>query len=109
MSSKADSSTATVVKKFFNDFFSQSGIHGFFYFSNQFMLHFIERFLWFALILFSLYFCVEFSLESWDRYLHKSTVVTIERDHYYWNTSLPSITICPMERLSRKLFDDYCE
>lgn len=50
------------------------------------------------------------SLQSLERYEHKSTVVTIERDHYYWNTTLPSFTICPATtRIDIGLFDEYCE
>lgn len=96
------------VRNFLFDFFDHSGIHGFSYLANTFF-HFIERVLWTILICAALYFSVILSLESWDRYLHKSTVVSIERDHYYWNTSLPALTICPMDRLSREKFDLYAE
>lgn len=57
-------------------------------------------------------FCatVHLSLKSLNRYETKSTVLTIERDHYYWNTSLPSFTICPVKsRIDLDLFDSYCE
>lgn len=38
------------------------------------------------------------------------TVVSVERDHYYWNTTLPSITICPIiKRIDGSLFDEYCD
>ncbi|CAO1394018.1 unnamed protein product [Diamesa hyperborea] len=97
------------VANFFNDFLNQSGIHGFAYLGNQFFLHIIEKFIWLALIIACVYFSVTLSLESWNRYLYKSTVVSIERDHYYWNTSLPSITICPMERISQTIFDEYAD
>lgn len=66
------------------------------------------RLLWLALIGVTLYFCTIISLESWDRYLTKSTVVAIEKDYYYWNTSLPSLTACPAERIDKTLFDNYC-
>lgn len=50
------------------------------------------------------------SLQSLYRYEYKSTVVSIERDHYYWNTSLPSFTICPVvNRIDLDLFDKYCK
>lgn len=50
------------------------------------------------------------SLDSLNRYKTKSTVVSIERDHYYWNTTLPSITICPIvKRIDQNRFDEYCE
>lgn len=57
-------------------------------------------------------FCatIVLSLKSLNRYETKGTVVTIERDHYYWNTSLPSLTICPtVNRIDREYFNDYCQ
>lgn len=57
-------------------------------------------------------FCatVLLSLQSLKRYETKSTVVAIERDHYYWNTSLPSLTVCPIKnRIDVDLFNMYCE
>lgn len=66
------------------------------------------RVLWLALVIISMYFCVEIGLQSVDRYYTKSTVVGLERDYYYWNTTMPSVTICPLIRLDTKLFDDYC-
>jgi len=91
------------------DFFNQSGIHGFSYIGTKMVVHLIEKVFWLSLIGVALYYCIEFSLESWDRYLYKSTVVSIERDYYYWNTSLPSITVCPMTRLSIERYDAYAE
>lgn len=95
-------------KNFLYEFLSQSSIHGFSYIGNSF-LHIIERLLWLTLIVAALFFCVEFTLESWKRYLYHSTVVSIERDHYYWNTSLPALTICPTKRLSVEKYDEYAE
>lgn len=94
-------------KKFIFDYFDQSGIHGFSYLGNLFVVHVIEKLFWIALICAAIYFSVDFGLESWDRYLHKSTVVSVSVDHYYWNTSLPSLTICPMERLSIARYDEF--
>lgn len=96
----------TGARNFLYEYFVNSTIHGFSYLGNSF-LHLIERFLWIAMICTALYFSVILSLESWDRYLHKSTVVSIERDHYYWNTSLPALTICPMKRLNESLYNAY--
>ena len=96
-------------KHFVNDYLSHSGIHGFSYLGDLFALHVVEKFFWLVLICVGVYFSVDFGLESWDRYLHKSTVVSIERDFYYWNTSMPSLTICPIARISRTNYDDYAE
>lgn len=96
-------------KHFVNDYLSHSGIHGFSYLGNLFVIHVVEKIFWLILICVGVYFSVDFSLESWDRYLHKSTVVSVERDYYYWNTSLPSLTICPTVRLAKEKYDDYVE
>lgn len=94
---------------FVNDFFNRSGIHGFSYLGNLLRIHFLERIFWLCLICGGIYFSVDIGLKSWDRYLHKSTVVSVQVNHYYWNTSLPSLTVCPMQRLSKEKFQDYAE
>lgn len=50
------------------------------------------------------------SLQSLERYETRNTVVAIELDHYYWNTTFPSFTICPVvNRITKELFDKYCK
>lgn len=62
------------------------------------------------LIIISFCATIQFSLESLHRFNTKSTVVTIEKDHYYWNTSVPSLTICPTaKRIDETLFENYCK
>ncbi|XP_055542794.1 uncharacterized protein LOC129728381 [Wyeomyia smithii] len=95
------------VNTFLNIFFSHGALHGIAYLGKSF-LHIMEKSMWISLIAVSLYFCAKLSLESWERFQTKSTVVTIEKDHYYWNISMPSLTICPMNRIDRELFFDYC-
>lgn len=69
----------------------------------------VHRLFWLILVIVSFTVTIKLSLESLDRYETKSTVVAIERDHYYWNTSLPSFTICPMiNRIDKRLFNEYC-
>lgn len=68
------------------------------------------RLFWLVLIISAFCATIVLSLKSLDRYETKSTVVTIERDHYYWNTSLPSLTICPTSnRIDRVYFNEYCQ
>lgn len=44
-----------------------------------------------------------------NRYQTNNIVLTIERDHYFWNTTLPSLTICPVRnRIDKDLFEEYC-
>lgn len=57
-------------------------------------------------------FCasITISLKSYEKFQTRAVVVSIERDHYYWNTTLPSFTICPVfDRIDKNLFDNYCE
>lgn len=49
------------------------------------------------------------SLESLEIYNTRNTVVAIENDHSYWNTTFPSFTLCPLHNLiDRVLSNDYC-
>lgn len=71
---------------------------------------YFRRLFWLLLVIVAFYSTVYMSLQSLDRYETKSTVVSIEKDHYYWNTSMPSLTICPVvNRIDRGRFDEYCE
>jgi hypothetical protein len=96
-------------KFFINDFFNHSGIHGFSYIGDNSFIHIVEKLFWFCLVCFGIFFCVDFSLESWDKYLHKSTVESVQRDYYFWNRSIPSFSTCPMRRLNRTFYDEYAE
>ncbi|XP_053691956.1 sodium channel protein Nach [Sabethes cyaneus] len=95
------------VNIFLKIFFSQGALHGITYVGKTF-LHVLEKLMWISLIAICFYFCITLSLESWERFQRKSTVVTIEKDHYYWNISMPSLTICPMHRIDRDLFGEFC-
>lgn len=50
------------------------------------------------------------SLQSFHRYETKSTVTNVELNYHLWNTSLPAITVCPLEnRIDKNLFNEYCD
>uniref|UniRef100_A0A336KHS0 CSON009699 protein n=1 Tax=Culicoides sonorensis TaxID=179676 RepID=A0A336KHS0_CULSO len=69
-----------------------------------------NRIFWLTNIGLAIYFGVWVGLQTWEQYLNKSVVLSIRRDHYSWNTSMPSLTICPnYERISRNLFDIYAK
>lgn len=66
------------------------------------------RLLWLIIITISFWVLANLSMQSINRYLYSSTVVTIERDHYFWNITLPAITICPIsERINRSIYDEF--
>uniref|UniRef100_A0A182WGM4 Sodium channel protein Nach n=1 Tax=Anopheles minimus TaxID=112268 RepID=A0A182WGM4_9DIPT len=88
-------------------FLEQGAVHGLAHLGKPF-LHILEKLFWLALIVVSIYFSVVLSFVSWERYQSKSTVVAIEKDHYYWNTSMPSLTICPLKRIYRPYLVNFC-
>lgn len=69
----------------------------------------LERLFWFILIAISHYASIYIAMKSIDRFMTKNAYMGIERDYFSWNTTLPSLTICPMERLDHERFDAYCE
>uniref|UniRef100_A0A1I8PSK4 Uncharacterized protein n=1 Tax=Stomoxys calcitrans TaxID=35570 RepID=A0A1I8PSK4_STOCA len=72
-------------------------------------LTWFERFFWLILIAMANYATIYVAWKSIDRYLTKNAFIGIDRDYLKWNTTLPSVTICPMERLDRQLFNAYCQ
>lgn len=76
---------------------------------TNFMAFYISRLIWLVLVIAAFCATVTISLKSLTKFKTKGTVVSIERDHYYWNTSLPSFTICPVvNRIDKDLFNSYC-
>ncbi|XP_034246879.1 uncharacterized protein LOC117648482 [Thrips palmi] len=71
-----------------------SSIHGFNHLTDD-KRHFFERIVWTAFVLLGLYGAVVVSLSTWDHYQENPTVIAMERDYKEWNTSFPSVTICP--------------
>uniref|UniRef100_A0A1B0ETT1 Sodium channel protein Nach n=1 Tax=Glossina morsitans morsitans TaxID=37546 RepID=A0A1B0ETT1_GLOMM len=83
-------------------------IHGL-HFLTKGGLTLFERLFWLILVILSQYFCVYIAMSSVYIYQTKNTHVGIERDFYFWNTSLPSVTICPMKRIDDEKFDEFCD
>uniref|UniRef100_A0A1A9WKE9 Uncharacterized protein n=1 Tax=Glossina brevipalpis TaxID=37001 RepID=A0A1A9WKE9_9MUSC len=94
------------INAFIVGYFNESVIHGIKYVVKS-GLTIIERFIWFSLVTISMYFSIKIGLQSVDKYYTKSTVLGLERNYYYWNTTMPSVTICPLARLNKRLFHDY--
>lgn len=68
-----------------------------------------ERIFWFVFLAISNYFCISIALQSVSRFMTKNSYMGIERNYFEWNTTLPSLTICPMERLDKEEFEKYCQ
>lgn len=82
--------------------------HGYVYLVRN-GLTLLERLFWLILLSISHYVCFHIAWQSIMRFMEKNSYVGLERNYFDWNTTLPSVTICPMERLNHQKFDDYCE
>ncbi|KAM7352655.1 pickpocket 10 [Cochliomyia hominivorax] len=69
----------------------------------------LERIFWLILMIICHYFCFFIAMQAITRFMNKNSYVGIERNYFDWNTTLPSVTICPMERLNHEKFNDFCE
>ncbi|XP_021929644.1 sodium channel protein Nach-like [Zootermopsis nevadensis] len=57
-----------------------------------------ERVLWLLFISAGIVGAVSFGVSTWRRYQSNPTVVSMEREYKDWNTSFPSVTICPQQK-----------
>ncbi|XP_065206755.1 sodium channel protein Nach-like [Planococcus citri] len=101
---KARRKPTSFIKKFINEgikflkiFVSATSIHGLIHFTGP-RIHLIERMLWLISFVLCLYGATILSLSTWKRYQETPTVISMERNWKDWNTSFPSITICPTEK-----------
>ncbi|CAH2105195.1 unnamed protein product [Euphydryas editha] len=81
-------------KKYFVNFLETSSIHGL----NHLVVtgrHPCEIFMWLMILIMSLFGTVYISRSTWLRYQSSPTVVSMDRDMFAWNTTFPSVTICP--------------
>ncbi|XP_034254431.1 uncharacterized protein LOC117653133 [Thrips palmi] len=78
-----------------------SSIHGFNHLTDE-KRHFCERIVWTAFVLFGLCGAVVVSMSTWNHYQENPTVISMERDYKEWNTSFPSVTICPTVKYEEK-------
>lgn len=64
------------------------------------------RILWLISFILSLYGATILSLSTWRRYQETPTVISMERNWKEWNTSFPSITICPTVKYDEAALHD---
>ena len=70
-------------------------------------LHFIERIIWLSCIFIGVYGMVALSQRIWNRFQTSPTVISMDRNMYFWNTSFPSLTICSHRRIDEDKLADY--
>lgn len=108
MTSQKMKANFKVVRDFLVMVVSLSTIHGFNHITKK-GYHPIERLLWFSLVALATYEVVKVSQIFLDRYRKNPTVISMERDRFSFNTSFPSITICPQRKVDEKYLEEYLE
>lgn len=88
-------------------FFENSSIHGLSHIIKR--RHPLENFLWLGLVAAAVYGAAVLSSMTLIRYRDNPTVISMERDRFFWNTSFPAATICPTRKIDLESLEYYLE
>ncbi|KMY95679.1 uncharacterized protein Dsimw501_GD17905 [Drosophila simulans] len=88
------------------EFLQGSSIHGFIYLAKL-GLSFVERVLWLAFICVALFSIISLSKRTWHRFQTSPMVISMDRNKLVWNTSFPSLTVCPHKRIDELKVEEY--
>lgn len=94
--------------EFLRCFCESSSLNGLKYILQQHLSPILKIF-WCTLIVIAFVTTINISTTTILRFLHDPTVVTIDHDHFAWNTTFPAITICPIKKINYDLLDKYVE
>ncbi|XP_022226781.2 uncharacterized protein LOC111077000 isoform X2 [Drosophila obscura] len=94
------------VHSFIIEFLQGSSIHGFIYLAKL-GLNFVERMIWFAFICVALFSIISLSKRTWQRFQTSPMVISMDRNKLVWNTSFPSLTVCPHKRIDELKVEEY--
>lgn len=53
--------------------------------------------------------CTSLAQRTWSRYQTSPMVITMDRNKFFWNTSFPSLTVCPHSRIDEYKLAEYME
>ncbi|VVC93596.1 unnamed protein product [Leptidea sinapis] len=87
-------------------FLETSSIHGLNHLVTP-RRHSCEVFLWFSIVVVSVFGSVSLSRTTWTRYQSSPTVVSMDRDMFAWNTTFPCVTVCPDNKISPLKLEEY--
>ncbi|XP_017479443.1 PREDICTED: uncharacterized protein LOC108368989, partial [Rhagoletis zephyria] len=95
-------------RAFVFEFLQGSSIHGFIYLA-KIGLSFVERMIWFAFICVALFAIISLSKRTWVRFQTSPMVISMDRNKLVWNTSFPSLTVCPHKRIDELKVEEYMD
>ncbi|KAJ8920056.1 hypothetical protein NQ315_011710 [Exocentrus adspersus] len=86
------------------EYLSHSSIHGLSHLAAKSVY---EKTLWSFLFATALSGVIVITYATLNKYTENPTVITVEKDHYFWNTSFPSATVCPVSKINSALLENY--
>lgn len=98
-----------MLKSFFKCFLKTSSVHGLNHLAHQKRRHPLETLTWCVFVVASVCAISKLSGLALRRYTENPTVISIERDRFSWNTSFPTATICPINKLNQTRLDEFID
>lgn len=66
-----------------------------------------HRLHWYACVILAIYACSSLAQRTWTRFQQSPTVITMDRNKLEWNTSFPTLTVCPHKRIDELKVEAY--
>ncbi|XP_050326162.1 uncharacterized protein LOC126756807 isoform X1 [Bactrocera neohumeralis] len=107
-SRKAGACIAERMHDFGTDLGEETGILAISLIANR-RLHALERFLWVAIVLASIFAALRLSGVQVRRYLHSPTVISVDRDYRGWHGPLPAVTLCYYDHIDSFKANEYIQ
>lgn len=96
-------------KSFLNTYLTTSTVHGLNHLAQHKHRHPAETFTWLFFVVVSVHAVSILSSVALRRYTETPTVISIERDRFSWNTSFPTATVCPINKINQSRLDGFIE
>ncbi|CAO1302693.1 unnamed protein product, partial [Diamesa hyperborea] len=89
-----------------SDTLHEISVHGFVFLVKR-GTSIIERLIWMVCIIVGIYGIINLGQNIWNRYQTSPTVISMDRNKFSWNTSFPSLTVCPDRRIDENKLTEY--
>lgn len=76
-------------------------------FTHSMSIAYLFRFLWTICICVAIYGTASLAQRTWNRFQTSPMVISMDRNKFVWNTSFPSLTVCPHKRLDDNRIHQY--
>ncbi|KAL0267586.1 UNVERIFIED_CONTAM: hypothetical protein PYX00_009819 [Menopon gallinae] len=95
-------------KALLNEFLESSSIHGLGHLARK-ELHYAEYLLWMTVLMAAITGTFYIGRQSWRRYQHFPTVISMEKDYRNWNTTFAMATVCPEVKINETSLKEIAE